>query len=242
MTSAQIAGRSHAARAPGAGRDGLTGASRSAAPEALAEAPRAKERSRADWKRSSGRFSRQCSTTCSRASGTALRTEVRDGASSRRIAVIVSARGRSIEGPAAREHLVEDGAQGKDIGPVIREIAPHLLRRHVADGPHHDSRLRGPGYGGRAGQANVVRANALPREAEVEDLDVPVASHEEVLRLQVAMHDPPGVRRGKALGNLPPVLDHLLRGKRTNGKQFPDRLPLQELHDRVVAPPACPKS
>jgi hypothetical protein len=77
----------------------------------------------------------------------------------------------------------------------------------------------------------------LSRQAEVEDLDAPVAGDEEVLGLQVAVHDALLVRGGQPLGDLPSVLDRLLRGQRSGGHELPQRLPLEELGDRVVAAP-----
>jgi hypothetical protein len=38
---------------------------------------------------------------------------------------------------------------------------------------------------------------------------------------------------GQPLGDLPAVLDRFLRGKRTAGHGFPERLPLEKLHDGV---------
>ena len=48
-----------------------------------------------------------------------------------------------------------------------------------------------------------------PREAEVEDLDPPVGGEEDVLGLEVAVHDPGVVGGGEAVGDLGGDLDRL---------------------------------
>ena len=45
------------------------------------------------------------------------------------------------EGALAREHLVENGPEGEDVRAGIHRLAPHLLRRHVAERPEDDARL-----------------------------------------------------------------------------------------------------
>jgi hypothetical protein len=75
---------------------------------------------------------------------------------------------------------------------------PHLLGRHVPDGPHQgahrrlDHRRRLGGRGGGLGRA---------REAEVEDLHALVAGEEDVVGLHVAVDDLLGVRRGESVGD-----------------------------------------
>jgi hypothetical protein len=73
--------------------------------------------------RCAGFFSRRRRTTRARAGGTFSRGG--------RLAVQdLEAQGRPggrVEGPAAGEHLVQDGAQGEDIGSRVQVAAGHLL-------------------------------------------------------------------------------------------------------------------
>ena len=122
-------------------------------------------------------------------------------------------RGFSREGPTAREHLVEDRAERKNVRAMVRGLAAHLLGRHVADRSHDRARL-GRGDGGRGLRA-VARAAGDAGEAEVENLDVTGFRHEDVLGLQVAVDDSLPVRGRQAVGNLDAVLDGLPDGQRS---------------------------
>ena len=94
---------------------------------------RSNARSRADWKRSSGRFSRQCWR--SRASAgenlSAERFDLRRLlAQDRRHRLDRRTVG---EGASAGEHLVEHDAEREEVRAVIGRLAAHLLGGHVAD-------------------------------------------------------------------------------------------------------------
>jgi hypothetical protein len=43
------------------------------------------------------------------------------------------------ECPLARKHLVENGTEVKEVGPVIYGFPSHLFGRHVAYRPQHQS-------------------------------------------------------------------------------------------------------
>ena len=100
-------------------------------------ASRAKATSRADWKRSSGRFSRQRLTTRhERGRGVPRLAELGR--------VVPQDRRHQLggrlpsEGPRPREHLVEHWPEGEDVGTLVGRVSPDLLGRHVA------RRCRGP--------------------------------------------------------------------------------------------------
>ncbi len=85
---------------------------------------RSKARSCAEWKRSSGFFSRQCRTMRSRPGWMFLLVAERSGGSSLRIADIESAAESPLERPLARQHLVEDRAEGEEVASARRPASP----------------------------------------------------------------------------------------------------------------------
>ena len=107
--------------------------------------------------------------------------------------------GFSLEGPLAAQHLVEHGAERKDVGAMVDGQAAHLLGRHVAERPEH-----GAGVGLHVGDAGFLRRRRRDRlgETEVEDLDVIVAPDHDVLGLQIAMDDAARVGGGDAARDL----------------------------------------
>jgi hypothetical protein len=83
-----------------------------------------------------------------------------------------------------RDQFEEAHPERKKIRGRARRLALEQLRRVVGGRP----RLRGP----RGGEPPL--AGAVPRQAEVEDLDLPRPGHEEVRRLEVAVDDAVVVR------------------------------------------------
>ena len=71
---------------------------------------------------------------------------------------------------------------------------------------------------------------ALTRQAEVEDLHLPVAGEEEVVGLEVAMHDAAGVRGGESRRHLRGDLEGLARRQRPGDQALAQGLALEELH------------
>jgi hypothetical protein len=134
------------------------------------------------------------------------------------------------EGPPSAEHLVQDGADGEEIRALIERLTPHLLGRHVADGPDDDARRR-------AGGAFAIDQADLGRgdlgEPEVEDLEVPVAGEEEVRGLQVAMQDALVVRGGQPITQLQRERDRPLGGQRAPQQTGAQRLAGEQLAHEV---------
>ena len=135
------------------------------------------------------------------------------------------------------QHLVEDPAEGEDVGARIDGLTLQLLGRHVAERSQHDASLRpGRGRGEVRKGAGFFLLRQL-RQAEVEDLDPPVFRDEEVLGLQIAMHDSLLVCRAEAVGDLKRVVDGLLRREAASCQSRAQRLAFEKLlHDvgRIV--------
>ena len=106
-------------------------------------------------------------------------------------------RRRAGEELCACEHLVEQAAEREHVGAAVDALAGDLLGRHVSERAEHDS-LRRPRDGRPIGPGDV---EPLQREAEVENLDVAVAGQEDVLGLEIPVHDPLGVRGRQAVGD-----------------------------------------
>ena len=92
-------------------------------------------------------------------------------------------------------------------------VAAHLLRGHVADGAHDDAGLGVPRRAWARSWRPVPRRRLVGGEAEVEDLDAPVARDEDVLGLDVPVDDALLVGGGEAVGHLDGVLDGLAHGQ-----------------------------
>ena len=152
------------------------------------------------------------------------------------------------EGALAGQELMEHAAEGEDIGAGAGGLAPHLLRRHVADRaedrPGGGERHLGAGLGHLTG----ARLAGELGETEVEDLDPPFLGHEDILGLEVAMHDPALVGRGEAARDLGGPLDRGAQRQARSGARAagpgvggalqagPQRGARQQLGDEVARP------
>ena len=104
----------------------------------------------------------------------------------------------ALEGRAAGHQLIEDDAEGEEVGPAVDRAAPELLRRHEAGRADH---LVGLGQVG-AGK---------PRHPEVGDLHLPALAEQDIGRLDVAVHDPAAVGIVETGGDLQADADRLVR-------------------------------
>src|ERR1043166_6024834 len=143
-------------------------------------------------------------------------------------------RGR-MECALAAEHLVEDAAEGEDVGARVDLLAAQLLRRDVADRAHdHAGPRRADERRRLVVEAEDVSRGVHLRQAEVEDLHAPRAGEVDVLRLEVAVDDAAVVRSGHAVGDLRGETDGLPLRQRTGVAQtLAQRLAFEELEDDV---------
>ena len=183
-----------------------------------------KARSREDWNRSSGSFSRQCPTSRSSAGGmgrplsdSGWRLLAEDG-------VHRLDRGVPFERALSGEHLVQHGSEGEDVRTLVGALATDLFRGHVADRAHQCPGL-GPG-----GQRRVHRSKPRhrPGEAEVEDFDGAVFGEEQVLGFQVSVDDSLLVRGGQPQGDSAGDLGGAAERDRAPVQPLPQRLALRE--------------
>src|SRR5882724_39357 len=124
----------------------------------------------------------------------------------------------------ACEHLIEDGTERVDVGARVAAPPADLLRRDVV----------GRTDGGREAVPGEPASRLVERDAEVDDLHLPRGCDQDVLWLQVAMHDSVAVHVLQRLGDL------LRDGERAGGGQrvlllheIAQALALDQLHRRV---------
>jgi hypothetical protein len=115
-----------------------------------------------------------------------------------------------MEGVVAAEHLVEDDAEGEDVGTAVGGLAVEDFRRHVLRGAcKHTGHSEGGG-----GLLRVV--DGLLGEAEVEKLHLtgmrPGGGKHDVFRLDVAVEDALVMRGGESGGCLDGDAAKLLGG------------------------------
>jgi hypothetical protein len=109
----------------------------------------------------------------------------------------------ALEQPLADDELIQDHAEGPDIGARIHAFPASLLGSHIGGGPkNHPSLRRGHADGGRILGGNHGPSADL-RQAEIQNLDRCVRLDLDVGRLQIAMDYSLVVRFPKRFGDLP---------------------------------------
>ena len=137
--------------------------------------------------------------------------------------------GISGERVLAGEHLVQDDAEGEDVGAMVGGLAADLLGGHVAGRAENDSRL---GVGENGVPGGDGRNGDELGQAEIQDLDMAVAGQEDVRGLEVAMDHALVVGGGQAAGDLNGVVDGLPGSQRAGVEPLAQRFALEQFdHD-----------
>ncbi len=121
---------------------------------------------------------------------------------------------------------MEHDTEREDVRLRAHPLAEHLLRAAVLDRPEQQPRVRRPAVAEGVG------------DPEVDDPDVAVAREEDVAGFDVAVNDPPRVRRRERLGDRHRDPERL--GQRQAPALGEDRLevrPVDQLHDDVLDAP-----
>jgi len=132
----------------------------------------------------------------------------------------------ALEGGTSGQQFVGEHADSVDVGTVIEMgIAGRLLRSHVRR--RADCHARSRTLGGAAGFAHGLG------HPEVGDQRM-AATQQDVVRLDVAMHDPMAVGAGQRIHHLPDDPHRLVdRQFPFAGEPMAERLPLDVGHDIV---------
>ena len=161
-------------------------------------------------------------------------------------------RADSAEGELARDHLVEDDAQGENVRGLPEGRPAGLFGAHVGgrpdDGSDHRPRRgeariqgRGPRLDLRPGDPGaLLLADRARRQPEIQELGVAVGRDHDVVGLDVAVDDVRAVGVAQALGDLQGDLDRAQEVELLAGDQLADGLALDELHDDVGRPLGLP--
>jgi len=134
--------------------------------------------------------------------------------------------GIGAEGHDARQHLIEDDAQGVDVRADVNPPTLRLLRRNVMRAAHEQAGLSESGHGDVSG------------DAEIHDFHRAIGRDHEVLRLDIAVDDAMLVSRLQSCGHLSGDVQGLMDGKRPSLlDQLLHRDPGHVFHDQEVNTP-----
>jgi hypothetical protein len=121
-----------------------------------------------------------------------------------------------------REHLVEDHAQRVDVRAAVHRLRfQRLLRRHVSRRPSRRFRR-----GGRIAVEHL-------RDAKIRDLHAAILRQQQVLRLDVTMHNPALVRKLQRLAEWWYDRERLLRRQLPGAKQLTQVHAVHVLHQQI---------
>ena len=185
--------------------------------------------------RRSRSFSRHLRTTRSSSAGTSLRDFESGSGAAWQIWSIVWVAVSPTKGSRPDGQLVEDDAEAEEVGPVVHLLAERLLRAHVGHGAHDEPGL-GPGLRLDPAVERGRALDGLAREAEVEQLHLPVRRDHGVGGLDVAVDDAARVGLLQRRGHLLPEVDDPVHVERAAREELAQVLALDVLHGDEVRP------
>ena len=149
---------------------------------------------------------------------------------------------RARERWASRQELVEQAAEGPDVGALVELLPAHLLGAHVRRRTHDDAGVRGVHrHRRRLVRRARGRLDGL-RQTEVEDLHHPRFGQHDVGGLEIAMDDALRVRGVERIGDLPRDRERFVDvlsiplARSSAGHPVRERLPRDQLeHERANA-------
>ena len=113
---------------------------------------------------------------------------------------------------------------------AVNRPTHHLFGRHVTERSENDT--SGRGCDGRHRSLGRAEGHELSGKAEVENLDRPVTGQKEILRLQIPMDDPLGVRGRQPLGYRSRDIHRFAPGQCACVHALTNRLAVEQLHHR----------
>ena len=128
------------------------------------------------------------------------------------------------------ERLIEDAAEGPDVGAAVEREAAQLLGAHVARRPEDNVPVA---QRRRWRVGDVAHARAVGehlRDAEVEDLHAALGRDLDVGRLQIAMDDAALVRRLERQRDLMDDRQRLIERQRAGDEPHAERFARHQLH------------
>ncbi len=141
------------------------------------------------------------------------------------------------KGAPPADHLVEQGAEGEDIGPAVDGLGLGLLGRHVGGGAR-DHPLAGFRAAvlksQRIGEFHRIRPRDVYGQPEVQDLHQPFRRDHDVRRLQVAVDDADRVRLGECVRDLDRITQNVVERQALGGNQLVEAPAGDELHGDEV--------
>lgn len=122
--------------------------------------------------------------------------------------------------------MIQHDTEREHIGPLVDGLAARLFRRGVGDGPDELAHL------GQAAGHGLCRDGGPDArgDSKIYDLGDAVRRHQDIRRLQVAMHDSRRMRRHHAIGDLDRQLEGLLPIQPLRRNPVLQRPPFNELH------------
>ena len=147
-------------------------------------------------------------------------------------------RGVALERKRRGSHLIEDGAEGEDVGAGVGELSAGLLRRHVRNGADRRAGFREVlAHRGRPFRLTCCAGSALDlRQTEVEDLGLAAGVDEDVRRLDVTVNDSLRVRRLERVRELNADIEQASDVERAAADPLRERDPFQQFHGDEVLP------